>query len=108
MPKYRHKGESARLIGFYSGIWMNGLSDQVMLLLVSGVSGVTATEFCVKMGARPENAREIIAEARKKLTIAASFNRDEQLGKAISRLEDLYSKSVAAKDAAILYYGFDP
>src|SRR5262245_1648883 len=75
--------------------------DQVVMLLVSGVSGVTAIDFCAKKGETIERAREIVAEARKKLTIAASFNRDEQLGKAIARLEDLYAKSIAAKPADV-------
>lgn len=45
-----------------------------------------------------ESAREIIAEARKRITVAADYTRDEQLGKAIMRMEDLYAKCMASGD----------
>jgi hypothetical protein len=39
-----------------------------------------------------------VAEARQRITVAADYARDEQLGKAVMRLDDLYAKSIAAKD----------
>jgi len=36
----------------------------------------------------------VIAEARKRLTLAAEYNRDEMLGTALTRLNDLYSRCI--------------
>ena len=78
---------------------MANLADQVLLFLVAGTRADAVETYCVGPGKQtPEQAKIIIAEARKRLTIAATFNRDEQFGKAISRLEDLYSKSITAAD----------
>lgn len=75
-----------------------GLTDRVLLLLLNGMSPQAAEAFCHNRGQSPDAARQIVAEARKRITLAAEFSRDEQLGKAVSRLEDLYAKSVVAQD----------
>ena len=58
----------------------------------------TAETFCVQQGAAPEEAKQVVAVARQRITVAADYTRDEQLGRAIMRLEDLYAKSIAAQD----------
>jgi hypothetical protein len=44
----------------------------------------------------PAQVRSVIAEARKRLTLAAEYNRDEMLGTALTRLNDLYSRCIRA------------
>jgi len=76
----------------------HGLRDRVILLLISGMSAEAAEGYCVSQGQPPDEAKSIVAEARKRITVAADFTRDEQLGKAVLRLEDLYAKAIAAQD----------
>jgi hypothetical protein len=75
------------------------LQDRVVLLLTNGMSAEAAEAYCLKQdGLDAEAARQVVAAARKRITVAADYTRDEQLGKAVMRLDDLYAKSVAAKD----------
>lgn len=74
------------------------LQDRVVLLLTNGMSVEAAEAFCVRSGKELEAAKRIVAEARKRITVAADFARDEFLGKAVLRLDDLYAKSIAGQD----------
>jgi hypothetical protein len=75
------------------------LRDRVVLLLTNGMSVEAAEGYCVKQGSMDaEAARRLVAEARQRITVAADYARDEQLGKAVMRLDDLYAKSIAAHD----------
>jgi hypothetical protein len=53
----------------------------------------------VQSGASPRQARKLVADARKRLTRAAAYNRDEQLGTAVTRLNALYQQATEAKDS---------
>lgn len=75
------------------------LRDRIVLLLVSGMTAEQAESFAVTGGADPETARQVVADARKRITVAADYARDEQIGRAVLRLDDLYAKSIAGQDA---------
>jgi len=78
----------------------NTLRDRLVLLLVSGMSTESAEGYCVRHGGMDlDTARRTVAEARQRITVAADYTRDEQLGKAVMRLDDLYAKSIAGQDA---------
>src|SRR5512138_354026 len=72
--------------------------DRIVLLLVNGMSAEQAEAFAIQSGAEPEAARHVVAEARKRITVAANYTRDEQIGRAVMRLDDLYAKSIAGQD----------
>ena len=72
--------------------------DRIVLLLTNGMSIEAAESYCIKTGMDRDAARQAVAEARKRITLAAEFARDEQLGRAIMRLDDLYAKSIAGQD----------
>lgn len=74
------------------------LKDRVILLLINGMSNEAAEGFCAQQGQAADQARSIVADARKRITVAADYTRDEQIGKAVMRLEDLYAKSMAGQD----------
>ena len=74
------------------------LQDRVVLLLTNGMTVGAAESYCQQQGQDPETAGRTVAEARKRITIAAEYARDEQLGKAITRLDSLYATSIAARD----------
>ena len=74
------------------------LRDRAVLLLINGMSVNAAETFCIQQGADADEAKRIVGEARKRITVAADYARDEQFGRAIMRLEDIYAKSVAAQD----------
>ncbi len=76
-----------------------GPRDQVVMLLTNGMSVDAAAGMLVKQhGMSPAEAQECVAEARQRIAVAAEYSRDEQIGKAVMRFEDLYTKSIAAKD----------
>ena len=76
-----------------------GLRDRIVLLLTNGMSVEAAEGYCIRQGGCDlDTARRTVAEARQRITIAADYARDEQLGKAVMRLDDLYAKSITAKD----------
>ena len=71
--------------------------DRVIIWMVSGLSGADLETACVaKLEVDPANVKDVIAEARKRLTLAAEYNRDELLGTALTRLNDLYSRCIRA------------
>jgi hypothetical protein len=74
------------------------LKDRIVLLLINGMSSDAATGFCIQQGVSPDQVGQIVEDARKRITVAADYTRDEQLGKAVMRLEDLYAKSMAGQD----------
>jgi len=57
-----------------------------------------ATYLTSNMSVPPEQAEAVVKEARRRLTVAADFDRDEEIGKAVLRLEDLFRTSLLAKD----------
>src|SRR5450759_3600171 len=76
--------------------------ERVLLWMVSGMSDADLATACVaKLDVDPAQVKAIIAETRKRLTLAAEYNRDELLGTALTRLNDLYSRCIrAGKDDA--------
>jgi predicted DNA-binding protein (UPF0251 family) len=51
-----------------------------------------------KLGIPKHQVANIIAQARRKITLAADYARDEEIGKAITRLGDIYQRSIAMQD----------
>lgn len=74
------------------------LRDRAVLLLINGASAEATEALVLQLGADPGDAKQIVAEARKRITVAADYTRDEQIGRAVMRLDDLYAKSIAAQD----------
>src|SRR5262245_46932476 len=73
--------------------------DKITLLLISGISTERAEIFArTDAGLNEEQAREAVATARQRISFAAAYTRDEQIGRAIMRIESIYTKSTAAKD----------
>jgi hypothetical protein len=74
------------------------LRDRIVLLLTNGMAVEAAESYVAKQGLDPDAAKRVVAEARQRITVAADYARDEQLGKAVMRLDDLYAKSIAGQD----------
>lgn len=72
--------------------------DKLVLLLVSQVAGPALDEAAARLGVPAEKIPDTIAEARRRLTVAADYSRDEQIGTAFVRLNDLYRRSLAVQD----------
>jgi len=73
--------------------------DKVLLLMVSGLSQTELTAACIgKLNVPPEETAGLIAQARRKLTLAADYNRDEQIGTAVTRLNDIYARAIRTSD----------
>ena len=71
--------------------------ERVLLWMVSGLAGADLESACIaKLDVDPANVKAVIGEARKRLTLAAEYNRDELLGTALTRLNDLYSRCIRA------------
>ncbi|MBN2377048.1 MAG: hypothetical protein JXD22_11645 [Sedimentisphaerales bacterium] len=76
----------------------NEIRDRVVLLITQGVSFAQILDYCGKQGVEPDAVDGLIAEARKRITIAAEYNRDEQVGLAVQRLTELYRNALAGQD----------
>lgn len=73
--------------------------DKIVLLLISGISREAAADYATsELSIAPDKAKAAVAEARRKITRAADYNRDEEFGKAITRYNDLYGRAVKAQD----------
>jgi hypothetical protein len=71
--------------------------ERIILWMISGLSGTDLETACVsKLNVDPTQVKAVIDEARKRLTLAAVYNRDELLGTALTRLNDLYSRCIRA------------
>lgn len=78
---------------------MDELLDQVVLLLIAGGSRESVVSYArTAFGLNEKQAAALHEEARRRITLAAEFDRDEQIGLAFTRLTDLYLKAVHAKD----------
>jgi hypothetical protein len=77
----------------------NDKIDTVLLLLTQGAAIEKVKTYCINtLRMSDDDAATTISEARKKLTLAADYVRDEQLGTAITRFNDLYSKAISERD----------
>lgn len=70
-------------------------SDRLLLAIVSGLEGEVAAR---KIGIPDDQIRKAINQVRRRLTLAADYNRDEQLGTAIKRLNECYSRAYGEND----------
>lgn len=72
--------------------------DKITLMLVSGVCAEDIEAAAEKLGLTTKQVRTQIKKARESITLAASFNRVEEIGTAYLRLNDLYTRSLKAQD----------
>ena len=73
--------------------------DRLVMSLLSGTSPEKAIEHCqANLGLTAKEALKVVKEARKKITLAADFVRDEQLGVAITRLNNIYARAIREMD----------
>src|ERR1035437_2384271 len=71
--------------------------ERVLLWMVSGLSGADLEKACVaKPDVDPAQVKAVIDQDRKQLTLAAEYNRNEMLGTALTRLNDIYSRCIRA------------
>ena len=76
----------------------DALLNAVVVFLVDGMPAEYAIAACIKKGCSQEEAEAIVGEARRRLAQSATFDRDEQVGKARRRLESIYSEATRRKD----------
>jgi hypothetical protein len=81
--------------------------DRMLLCTVRGLAGAHVKAACVaKLEVDPAAVKAAIAKTRKRLTLAAEYNRNELLGAALTRLNDLYGWCIrAGADATFLKKG---
>lgn len=73
--------------------------ERAILLLTNGLSvDRVAMNLVATLGADAPAAEAAVNEARRRLTLAADFNRDEEIGKSRRTLESLLSICMAKKD----------
>ncbi len=78
------------------------LAEQAVLLLVRHRDAGTARRQLIAEGVDPGTAEATVADARRRLTLAAGYDRVEELGRAIQRLNDLFELARAGLDQAPL------
>lgn len=70
-------------------------------LILRIVMGQTPDDAASEMRLSAKDAPKLIAQARKQITLAANYHRDEQLGLAISRLNDVYSRAAEEEELKV-------
>jgi len=76
------------------------LVDKVVLLLIAGhPPDAIRNAARANLGMAPDKVEPVIQEARRRLTLAAEYSRDEALGTAITRLNDCYKMAATDRDA---------
>ena len=75
------------------------VADKVILLMIAGLRHQAVVDACrEKLQIPPERIEEAIDTARRRITRAAEYDRDEVLGEAINRLDDLYQRALRVQD----------
>jgi len=73
--------------------------EPAVLLIVSGCRRSDLVAGLVdKLGVDPRDVEAVLLEARRRITLAADYDRDEEIGTAKKCLEDLYNRSITAND----------
>ncbi len=76
-----------------------GAVDKVVLWIVAGGAAERLRSACAgELRLSESDTDAVIAEARRRLTVAATTVHDEEIGKALMRLNDLYARSLLKKD----------
>jgi len=75
------------------------ITDKIVLLLVSGMGHAALDEALTKLGITAHDRPLALADARQRILLAAEYQRDEQTGIALVRLNDIYRRSLAIQDA---------
>lgn len=76
-----------------------GATDQIILMMISGLPADTIKHAAIaKLGIGPRKVDRVIEECKAKITLAADYDRAAELGTAIARLNDCYSKAAAIQD----------
>ncbi len=66
---------------------------------MSGLSNSDLKLACrEKLGVAEGDVEAVIAEARRRITVAADYERDAEVGKAVTRLNDLYARALRSQD----------
>ena len=75
------------------------VADKIVLLMIGGLRRQTIADACrEKLQVPPDRIDAAMADARRRITLAADYDRDEMLGEAIARLDDLYQRSLRVQD----------
>lgn len=70
--------------------------NTIVALMAGGMAGDELRQAAASLDAG--DVDKLIAEARARLTLAATYNRDEELGLAIQRCDDVYRRAHKAGD----------
>jgi len=74
-------------------------AKKVALLLVSGLTETQAINTAQeKLGLDADQAQATVREAKRLITVAADYNREAEIGTAITRLNDVYSRALKVQD----------
>jgi hypothetical protein len=75
-------------------------ADKIAAMLVNAIPEDVIRQTAIdKLGVSAKRWPKLLADCRRKLTLAASYNRDEELARSITRLNGIYANSAAIQDA---------
>ncbi len=76
----------------------NAVEIAVELLLLHNSLHRVQEELAAGLGKTPASVQPLIDEARRRLALAAGFDKVEELGRAVKRLNSLYQHSITGKN----------
>lgn len=73
---------------------------ETLILLLCKVPQLSLVRTACReqLGIPEKNIEKAIAEARRQITVAADYHRDEEIGKSIIRYEDIYHQACKSKE----------
>jgi hypothetical protein len=79
---------------------MNKTKIETLILLLCKIPQLSLVRSACReqLGIPESDVENAIAEARRLITVAADYHRDEEIGKAIIRYEDIYHQAYKAKE----------
>ena len=73
--------------------------EKVVLLMISGLPTATIAAACIeKLGVKVADVDGVMKAARERIVRAAEFRPEDELGLAVTRLDDLYKRAVRVED----------
>jgi len=75
---------------------MTPAAQKISQLILAGVSSADIAAQADRLGMTAETVVDAIAEAKRAITLAADYDRDEQIGIAFARINNIYSISADA------------
>ncbi len=72
--------------------------DQIIILLCNGFTDSQILESLKQQNVSPDKSKDLLEQAKRSIAIASDYDQSEQIGKAITRINEIFKLAQATKD----------